>query len=100
MTSPVAAARLVLSATLLGLAGLGCENEVTTKTDAGTTTDATMTDAAMTIDSSTSYGTPQDCIEAGGQCILGPGISCDPLCSTGGQFCCVAFIDGGDAEVL
>jgi hypothetical protein len=111
MTSPVAAARLVLSATLLGLAGLGCENEVTTKTDAGTTTDATMTDAAMTIDSSTSYGTPQDCIEAGGQCILGPGISCakrgpentcncNPLCSTGGQFCCVAFIDGGDAEVL
>jgi hypothetical protein len=77
----------LLSAALLGLA-LGCTSSP----------------------SSPSYGTPQDCIEAGGRCILGPGIlcakqgpentcNCNPLCSTGGQFCCVAFIDAGDAEV-
>ena len=57
-----------------------------------------------------SYGTPQDCAAAGGQCMLGPGVSicakrgpentcnCNPGCNPGGGFCCLALIDGGDAE--
>ncbi|HEY8087948.1 MAG TPA: hypothetical protein VIF09_08885 [Polyangiaceae bacterium] len=70
---------------LLVLAGLGCNSS-----------------------SSPSYGTPQDCTAAGGQCIVGPGLNCakegpvdtcncNPGCNPSGAFCCVAFVDAGDA---
>ncbi len=52
--------------------------------------------SALGCTSSPSYGTPQDCAAAGGQCILGSGgnlcakqgpentCNCNPMCSTGG----------------
>ncbi|HTB76123.1 MAG TPA: hypothetical protein VK762_22900 [Polyangiaceae bacterium] len=59
--------------------------------------------------SSPSSGTPADCMAAGGQCVLtAPGnvcaktgpentCNCNPTCTTGGAFCCIEFVDGGDA---
>jgi hypothetical protein len=56
---------------------------------------------------SSSGGTPQDCAAAGGQCVLptlacvkqGPSdtCNCDPECNPGGAYCCLAFIDAGEA---
>jgi hypothetical protein len=72
-------------AMLLGLTGFGC--------------------------TSSSNGTPQDCTAAGGQCVLGSDVNacakqgpentcnCNPTCSPGGSFCCLSFIDAGDANV-
>ncbi len=57
--------------------------------------------------SSSSYGTPQDCAAAGGQCIIGPSAGvcakegptntcdCNPACSPGGAYCCVTFVEAG-----
>jgi hypothetical protein len=57
---------------------------------------------------SSSSGTPEDCMAAGGQCVLtGPGntcakmgpentCNCNPTCTTGGAFCCIEFTDAGD----
>lgn len=59
---------------------------------------------------SPSYGKPQDCTAAGGQCLAGDGITlcakegpqntcdCNPTCGPGGLFCCVAFKDAGEAD--
>jgi hypothetical protein len=58
---------------------------------------------------SSSSGTPQDCVAAGGQCVLGSAVkacakqgpsgtcNCNPDCNPGGSFCCLAFIDAGEA---
>jgi hypothetical protein len=60
--------------------------------------------------SSPSYGTPEDCTAAGGQCVLtAPGnmcgktgpensCNCNPTCATGGAFCCIEFIEAGDGD--
>ena len=57
--------------------------------------------------SSPSYGTQQDCIAAGGQCLVGHGATmyakegpantcdCNPGCSPAGAFCCISSIDAG-----
>jgi len=56
-----------------------------------------------------SYGTPQDCTAAGGQCVLGGGgalcakqgpantCNCNPGCNPGGAICCVEWFDAGEA---
>jgi hypothetical protein len=63
--------------------------------------------AVVGCTSSPSYGTPQDCAAAGGQCVLGSAANvcakqgpdntcnCNPACNPGGSFCCLAFIDAG-----
>ena len=65
--------------------------------------------AGLDCNSSPSYGTPQDCTAAGGQC-TGTGASacvkegpdntcnCNPGCNPGGSFCCLVFPDAGDAS--
>lgn len=75
--------KLLVLALGLGLVTLGCSN------------------------SSSSYGTPQDCTAAGGQCLAGGGATmcakegpsntcdCNPGCSPGGGFCCITFVDAG-----
>jgi hypothetical protein len=68
------------------------------------TTPASSTDATPA-----NYGTPQDCAEAGGRCILGlpqgcaqlgpPNTcNCNPQCNPGGGICCLALVDAGDAS--
>jgi len=59
--------------------------------------------------SSSSYGTAQDCIAAGGQC-TGTGAAacikegpeqtcnCNPGCNPGGSFCCLVFPDASDGS--
>jgi hypothetical protein len=59
---------------------------------------------------SASYGTPQDCAAAGGQCVLGAGAdncakqgpdntcNCNPACNPGGAFCCLAFVEAGTGD--
>jgi hypothetical protein len=76
--------RVFISAALLGLLVLGCTS------------------------STLSYGTPQDCANAGGRCVIGGfncaktgpenTCNCNPACNPGGAVCCVAFIDAGDAQ--
>lgn len=56
------------------------------------------------------YGPPQDCIAAGGQCVtgpssacakLGPGntCNCNPGCTPSGSYCCLEFVDAGEAAL-
>src|SRR5580704_7407066 len=55
------------------------------------------------------YGTPQDCSNAGGQCVLAGGgglcakqgptntCNCNPGCNPGGAICCIEWVDAGEA---
>jgi hypothetical protein len=56
-----------------------------------------------------SYGTPQDCTAAGGQCLVGPPeycakqgpentCNCNPGCNPSGAYCCLEFIDAHQAS--
>jgi len=55
------------------------------------------------------YGTPQDCEEAGGRCVVGPALgcvaegpantcNCNPGCNPGGAICCIAFADAASSD--
>jgi hypothetical protein len=82
----VTTARKILLATILAVAGLGCTSST----------------------SSTSYGTPEDCAAAGGQCLTGPfqacakegpqnTCNCNPGCNPSGAYCCVELVEAGAA---
>jgi hypothetical protein len=65
-------------------------------------------DASADGSSTSSYGTRQDCANAGGRCVFGGfncaltgpenTCNCNPACNPGNAICCVAFIDAGDPQ--
>jgi hypothetical protein len=65
------------------------------------------TGCASSSSSSPSYGTPNDCANAGGRCVIpGPEMcategppntcNCNPGCNPGGFICCIAFVDASE----
>jgi hypothetical protein len=97
----------VLLATLV-LAACGTSGNGSSPPDAGLADGAgSITPEAGGNDAT--YGTPQDCMAAGGRCIVGPAVgciaegppntcNCNPGCAPSGAICCVAFADAGPAD--
>jgi hypothetical protein len=101
---------------LLTAVAVGCGGQVT-GTMAGTSgsispsTVASGASAASNTGASTGYGTFQDCVAAGGQCLAdgggglcakeGPANTCDCNlgCNSSGAICCLEFVDGGEGTV-